>query len=40
MKIKLRDCPMCKVSHEYRDEVVRLWNGEPQPDDNDEGGAH
>lgn len=25
------------VTHEYRDDVVRFWNGETQKDDEDEG---
>lgn len=25
------------VSHEYRDDAVRLWNGEPEPGDEEAG---
>lgn len=25
------------VSHEYLDDAVRLWNGEPPPEDDEEG---
>jgi len=34
-------CTECGVSihDEYKDEVVRLWNGESKPDDDDEQAA-